>query len=399
MRGAFALLVAAVVATAAFLGMARDPTGPSRDSAGPPAAEDPAKTPPEERESRRELVLAAVRGYAELVQESGGAAACRLFPDHFEPTGGEPVEPPAPDVPYPHPAPADGCKSRELTGFTQIPSAPWESSTIERIGRVRFVRGLARVTLRIRTQYGPTPQAGRTPDVLERDVVWLRPGDAAWHVARPSLLTYRVFESRGTPRDIVDRPVPAEGLSRPVRLPAANLGCPAPKLTVSDPAGAADRQAGLSPAPWVDMTRLTMARARGTLCLTIRTRAPLRPSTRFELYAEQPSRSVVGTFASIRLDTLGRPRVTTHEPPLDAGSDLGAPYRFHGARVGGRARRISIALPVKRLRLERGRFAWMLKVYNEPSPGKVHYDQAPNTRLRLFYTYPDGKLVRELPRN
>jgi hypothetical protein len=394
----FVLLVGIVVA-AMLASALRNPDQSAREQAGPPADDDPAGVPEGSPRSRRQLVLEAIGDYVQLVRESGGEAACRLFPEHFEPTGSEPVEPPAPDVPFPHPAPADGCKSRELTGFTQVPSAPWETSTVERIGRVGFSRGLARVTLRIRTQYGPTPQADRTPDVVERDVVWLRPNDGEWQVAQPSLLAYRVFESRETPPDIFDRPVPAGRLSRPARLPSAKLGCPAPKLMVSDPAGAADRQAGLTPDPWVDMTTLTMSRVGGTLCLTVRTRAPLRPSTRIDFYAEQPARSVVSTFASVRLDTRGRPHITTHEPPPKARYDLGAPYRFHRARVGGRAGRISIALPVRRLRLERGRFAWMLNVYNEPGPGKVHHDQAPNTRLRLFYTYPDGKLVRELPRN
>jgi hypothetical protein len=240
---------------------------------------------------------------------------------------------------------------------------------------------------------------------VERDVVWLRPDEGEserageWRVAQTSLLAYRVFESKGTPRGIFDRPVTPDELSRPVRLPAARLGCPAPKVSVSDPAGAADRLSGLTPDPWVDMTRLTMSRTRGTLCLSVQLREPLRPSSRIEFYAEEPRNLYVSRFVSVRFDTLGRPHVTTHAPPLNARSDLGAPYRLHGARVGGRPSRISIALPARRLGLERARFAWMLNVYNEPGPGKVHHDQAPNTRLRLFYTYPDGKLVRELPRN
>ncbi|HEX2232951.1 MAG TPA: hypothetical protein VHG69_06260 [Thermoleophilaceae bacterium] len=395
MRRLLPLLAVAAVIAAGLVAMALDSGGPSRESARP-AGEEPGTKPEVERKSRRELVLEAVREYAELVQESGGQAACRLFPDHFERSDRK-VKPPMPDVPFPHPAPADGCRSREIPAFAQIPSAPWEGSTVERIGRLRFARGLARVTLRIRTEYGPAPRAGRIPDMVERDVVWLRPDGAEWRVAQPSLLAYRVFESLSTPPHLLDRPVPVNRLSRAARVPVANVGCPTPALTVGDPTAAADRREGVAPAPWVDMTRLGMSRARGTLCLTLRTAAPLRPSTRIEFYAEQAKPIFTSTVTSVRLDTRGRPHVTTNEPPPNASTDRRAPYEVKGARAGGMGRRVSIALPVKGLGLPRGRFAWMLNIFNEPHPGEVHRDQAPNTRARLFYTYPDGKLVRELP--
>lgn len=391
MQRAFALVLAAISATALAASLAVDHFQSARDDAAPPAGRPEGGTPapppdvPPESEppapQPREPATATLGEYVELVRESGGAAACRLFPDHFEPARGKPREPPAPDVPYPHPAPADGCRSRAIAGYTQIPSAPWEASSAERIGRMRLAHGLARVTLRIRTAYHSVPRFGRTPDVVERDVVWLRREGPEWVVAQPSLLVYRVFESQGTPSDIFDPPVPSESLSRPASLPAGPA-CPPRRQTAQDPAGAADREPGGPPAGWVDMTDLAMSRSKGRLCVTVVTRAPLRPATRISLWAVAPAPT--SASAEVRLDSIGRPHVTTFGE------------RLRGARVSGAGRRLSIWLPARRLGLESGRFGWSLRILHEPRPGTTEGDKAPNTRLRLYYAYPDGELITDL---
>jgi hypothetical protein len=389
----FPFVLAAISAAALVASLATGLPEPPRQDATPPARQPEGGTPapppdlPAESDppapQPRKPVTATLSEYVELVRESGGAAACRLFPDHFEPTRGKPRKPPAPDVPYPHPAPADGCRSREIAGYTQIPSAPWKASFVERIGRMRLAQGLARVALRIRTAYRRVPRFGRTPDVIERDVVWLRRQGSEWVVAQPSLLVYRVFESRGTPPAILDPPVPAESLSEPARLPAGPA-CPPRRQTARDPAGDAERQPSGPPAAWVDMTDLAMSRSGGELCLTVVTRAPLRPATTISLWVIAPAPT--STSADVRLDSLGRPHVTT----------LGE-HRLRGARMAGAGSRLSIWLPARRLGLDRGRFGWSVRIRHQPGPEAVVADHAPNTRLHLYYAYPDGELITDLP--
>jgi len=303
MRRALPILLGVIAVASLVASLASDPGGPSdpgeppRDDDGRPAGDESGAVTKSGPEKRREDVLRAIRDYADLVRSSGGAAACRLFPEHFEPWDGKPLEPPAPDVPHPHPAPADGCRSRGETAFTYEPSASWKSSGVERIGKVRFVRGLARATLSIRTAYGEASGGGRTPDVVERDIVWLRPSGSRWRVARPSLLAHRVFESQpGTPRWIFEEPVSGAALSRPADLPRG-FGCAGRTLTARDPTGRADR-APAPPSPWVDLSELEMSREGDSLCLGMRTLGPVRPLTVVSIWIEQPKANV---FRSVEI--------------------------------------------------------------------------------------------------
>jgi hypothetical protein len=387
----FALVLAAISAAALAASLAMDHLESAREDAAPPASQPegrtPAPPPGASTESEppaprpRKPVTATLGQYVELVKESGGAAACRLFPDHFEPATGKPQEPPAPDVPYPHPAPADGCRWRGQAGYTQMPSPPWKASTVVRTGPPQYLHGLARVTLRIRSAYRALPGFGRPPAVVEQDVVWLRRHGSEWVVAQPSLLVYRVFESSGTPPEIFDPPVPAESLSRPARLPGGPA-CPPPRQTEEDPAGDAHRLPAGPPARRVDITGLAMSRSDGELCVTVVTEARLRPATTISLWAVAPAPTSAN--ADVRLDSLGRPHF----------SSFGK--RLPGGRVAATGRRISIWLPARRLGLLRGRFGWSVRISHRPGPELAAGDQAPNTRLHLYYAYPDGALVREV---
>jgi hypothetical protein len=395
MRTLGLVLLVGVVVAAMLASTLRNPDEPAREQAGPPAGDDPAGVPEESRRSRRDDVLKALGEYVELVKSSGGKAACRLFPEHYEPSDGKPLEPPGPYLRYPHPRPADGCRTRDLIAFEQWPSAPWRESSVERIGSVRFGGNLARVGLRIRTRYRRAPVIGRTPDVVEPDVVWLTWEAGTWRVARPSLLVYRVFESDGTPRGIHDPPVEPGVLSRPAALPRAEVECTGSVLEVEDPSGRADRTSGRTPAPWVDLTELRMSRAGGVLCLSLRTPEPIRPLTVISIHIMKPGG--IPASVEVRLDSRGRPRVTTSEPPKDAHESAAAwPYDFDGARVGESDGQLIVSLPAKRLGVESGRFGWFVSAGNKPRPGVSEGDTAPNTRLHLYYAYPDGELITDL---
>jgi hypothetical protein len=230
---------------------------------------------------------------------------------------------------------------------------------------------------------------GRIPDVVERDVVWLRPSGSEWRVAQPSLLAYRVFESQpGTPRWLFEEPVPAAALSRPARLPRG-FDCSGVALAARDPTGRADRGRGRATA-WVDVSQVRISHAGNRVCIAVRTLAPVRPLTAVRLWIEQPKANVF-TSVEVRLGSRSRPTVTA--------TGLSVP-RLRAVRVGRTGTLLSISLPARRLGLKDGRFGWsLLSIFNEPRPGTGYSDHWPNTRLRLLQAYPDGKPVREMPRH
>ena len=432
-RSVLALLAAGLAAlgVVVLLG-ATDDDSPSRRSAtaAAPAADEPAR-----RSLRRpSLVEAAIEDYLATLNREGGRAACRLFPREFVATADAPAAPHS-GSPYnfPHPAPNDGCQSRQPPSFSHQPTARWDSVHVLRIDRVGFVEDLARVKLRARTTFkpprdrlpGPDPLPGvgdcsrlpqvegelydqcgdpvdAVPPAVDEDVVWLSVRDGRWQVARPSLVTYRVFDWRTHPGDVFDQPVSEGVRARPARPGHPGLECSGASTRVTDPAGDASGPKGAR--DWVDVTAVELARSAASLCLAVTTRTPLRPLSGISVYYEQASLmkttdgrqvsqgGLPGAFG-VRLNSRGRPEAFGGRDGPE-----GRYAELPEARVGGGGRTLTIEFPnARRLGLTRQPFAWMLTASVEVSPGRLASDRLPDARTRLFFAHPGGKRVVEAP--